>query len=126
MICEWLETATAQEVFNKAVEGLAAQKFEQSVYKPDIDDDFYDECRYRQAGLKCGAGHLIPDNEYSKSLEGYAWRDLVEKKIVPKHHENFIMDLQGAHDQGHTPEAMKQNLRTKAEAYNLTLPDVLK
>ena len=48
--------------------------------------------------MKCAAGALIPDEFYSNDLEGYTWRELVERGDVPSEHLSLICELQLLHD----------------------------
>lgn len=52
---------TNQEIFNKMYTGVVTQgafSFSGGM------------CRYRLDGLKCAAGHLIPDDKYNDTIEG--------------------------------------------------------
>lgn len=90
-----LPQATAQEVFDYVVGHLRKQ-----------GQRAYDEgkgCRYRMeiAGgnaLKCAAGCLIGDDEYSPVFEEKLWGSLVDKKLVPDVHVALIEQLQDVHD----------------------------
>lgn len=54
---------TAQEIFDKAVGALLAQK--ERSWDKDLE-----KCVYRtDCGLKCAVGHLIPDQMYCSSME---------------------------------------------------------
>ena len=61
-------------------------------------------CRYRiTEGLKCAVGYLIPDDLYKEDMEGHAVSTISENYSLPreifnKDNEEFLNDLQGAHD----------------------------
>ena len=89
-----LPQATAQEVFDQITQHLLKQgKAAKSV--PGA-------CHYRveKEGevLKCAAGCLIADDEYSVKLEGTDWIQLAADGIVPNNHEKLIYRLQSVHD----------------------------
>lgn len=86
-----LNTATEQEVFDQVVEHLLKQRA-QSRHATD--------CAYRgDGGLKCAAGCLIADDEYSEELEGLGWAVLVRNRPnFPKRHSGLIQGLQAIHD----------------------------
>lgn len=89
-----LAQATAQEVFDQVAAHLSS------------------------GSMMCAAGCLIADQEYSRSMEGHNWLNLVEKGIVPSHHSLLISRLQRLHD-----EAYVQNwivgLKGIAEEFSL-------
>lgn len=53
---------TNQQIFDKVATHLLTQQARAS--------DAKDNCRYRQDGLKCAVGCLIPDDRYSADIEG--------------------------------------------------------
>lgn len=83
---------TKQKIFNKVWIALNTQG------QPSLGKG---QCCYRgQDGLKCAAGHLIPDELYTPGLEnlsslalGPIWKDTGVLK-----HIEFIRELQIAHD----------------------------
>lgn len=126
-----------QEAFDRSIEGIVSQGFEQSCF------DF--DCAYRgKHGRKCAIGWLIPDEEYSPSIEilsiNLALDDDINienskrksdilrlKRILndvlkiegPK---EFYIELQHAHDSylnknNHNPYLLK--MRDLAEYFNL-------
>jgi hypothetical protein len=121
-----------QELFNRAVAGLAAQGFTRAAQQTT-----YGMCVYRaESGKKCAFGHLIPDDKYDATWEGKSpSREMIELvvggPIDPWSFETlFFYDLQRAHDnaytpQGDAPEEMKKNLRAFAGKYNLEIPQEL-
>jgi len=107
MICAYLETWTAQEVFDKVATHLLRQG-KQASNGP--------ACMYLTAdGLKCAAGCLIPDEEYSPNFEYKGWNQLP----VPAMHGTLIRNLQNLHD--HNPPFLWQRkLEDVAIMYNLS------
>ena len=97
-------TMTKQEIYDKVCKHLAKQKTR-------AGDDI--SCQYRDdAGKKCAVGCLIPYHVWKKEVDanglnagsdvsdlcagsGWAKRNLGR-------HEELLMELQGAHDQGYT------------------------
>lgn len=95
-----LKDATAQQVFDQVVDHLRKQGKQAYSYKND-------SCNYRVVGLcgeilKCAAGCLIGDDEYSPEMdnndEGTSWAQLVDRGQVPASHRELIRQLQNIHD----------------------------
>lgn len=87
-----LPQATAQEVYDQAVEHCVRQGRRSM-------DKRMGYCAYRgDNDLKCAAGCLIADDEYSEEFEGHEWRELVDARLVPTAHADLIRELQNAHD----------------------------
>lgn len=122
---------TPQEIFNKAVAGLASQKFQRSV----SDNG---RCLYRGPnGLKCAIGHVVTDEQiaevvkqirvYNKdcneNAEGFNGR-VFSKTLSASEH--FLDNLQSAHDISHNPVGMIHSLRWFAKENELELPEILK
>lgn len=84
---------TNQETFDTVVTALRKQE------KPSVNE--IGECMYRGPnGLKCAAGHLIPDDKYNPEFEGIA---ITEWDIGPILKEQgydirLVEELQDAHD----------------------------
>ena len=111
-----LTQATEQEVFDQVVTHLLTQR-ERSVSIFSTSS-----CAYRgQNGLKCAAGCLISDDEYSSDMEGYSWINLLDEKRVPKNHYALITRLQHIHD-GTLPENWKRELEVLATEFKLRMP----
>lgn len=55
-------------------------------------------CKYRHGDLRCAAGCLIPDEDYSKSFEGLTWEAMVSGGAVPSNHKWVITETQLIHD----------------------------
>lgn len=87
-----LSQATEQEVFDQVSEHLLKQRHASTCEKG--------KCAYRGVvGLKCAAGCLIADDEYSKAFEHQRWNTLVYERKVPSAHKELIMHLQRIHDE---------------------------
>ena len=90
-----LPQATAQEVFDQVTQHLLVQG-------KAARTDSTGGCRYRaevkKEILKCAAGCLIADEEYSSRFEGESWRRLIILQAVPSYHEDLISSLQRLHD----------------------------
>lgn len=117
MICKYLENWTAQQVFEKVGRHLLDQG------RPSVvrtSDGHHDMCRYRTPdGLECAAGCLIPEEEYTVSLETKGWHTMSELSRVPAKHVDLIGELQMVHDvysQRHGHENVKQFWHRKLHA----------
>lgn len=121
---------TRQEMFEKAVRGLHAQGYAQSRASHNGRDP---SCAYRGVDdRRCAVGHLIPDEAYQSTLEGYSpcvdvdgpnfvARTLITLGVAPDDID-WLRNLQGEHDGGRTPEEMRANLLHFAKAHGLTFP----
>jgi hypothetical protein len=88
-----LPQATAQQVYDQVKAHLLKQM------KKSTNPIVLMECLYRGAnGLKCAAGCLISDEEYSSNMENRTWKELVDKELVPADHRALINMLQEVHD----------------------------
>jgi hypothetical protein len=89
-----LEQATAQEVFDQAAEHLLTQnKQSEGVHNNGLT------CMYRSPdGLKCAAGCLIGDDEYSREWERRSWGFVSRVGFGVKKHIDLISSLQSIHD----------------------------
>lgn len=112
---------TKQEIFDKAVAGLASQGFERSVINDDAHIDF---CAYRgDGGRRCAIGWLIPDELYSSAFEGEPVRFLppmIQEFVGYDTYPAFVEDLWAAHDNSTAPPDMRYRLWKIAERNNLT------
>lgn len=87
-----LPEATDQEVFDQVVVHLITQGSQSVAVGSNT-------CMYRtKTGMKCAAGCLISEEEYSPDFEETSWDDLMYKRKVPKNHYQLIRQLQYAHD----------------------------
>ena len=82
-----LEQATAQQVYNHVATHLLTQNAK------SIEGYV---CMYHTSqGLKCAAGCLIGNDEYSINMENTSWPDL---DGIPVAHTQLIQNLQNVHD----------------------------
>lgn len=88
-----LAQATAQEVFDQVARHLLTQNA-----KAIGPTGCYDYVYLTPEGLKCAAGCLIADNEYSVDFEYEVWGSLVAQGVAPEAHEELITALQVVHD----------------------------
>ena len=97
-----LPQATAQEVFDQVVTHLLTQ-MKQSKSSPN------GICAYRgKNGLKCAAGCLIADDEYTPEMDNpnplpnvkvdSNWASQVANGLFPHDHCDLVMKLQRLHD----------------------------
>ena len=95
-----LKDATSQQVFDQVVDHLRKQGKQAYDYVNDA-------CAYRVMSsdgevLKCAAGCLIGDDEYTPEMDnndaGTAWEALVERGQAPDAHKGLIWQLQRVHD----------------------------
>lgn len=113
-----------QKLFNKAVKGLASQKFRRS-YRDG------EGCLYRgPRGKRCAIGWLIPDSRYSEGLENKTANVPAVRRAAlgtPRRERvGFkLRDLQTCHDIAATPSGMRQLLRDFAERNGLKIPKEL-
>jgi hypothetical protein len=85
----------AQELYDYIVEAIVKQG------RPSVGDN--DRCLYRGPdGLKCAAGHVIPDSMYSpvrmedKSVDTLRRDSKLPDSLIP--HVELLFRLQNAHD----------------------------
>jgi hypothetical protein len=84
-----------QKTFDIVVNALRKQG-EKSVSDVDVNS-----CLYRGPnGLKCAAGHLIPDELYNKKMEGVSCDHIQVSEVLQKcgHDHKFVKRLQWVHD----------------------------
>jgi hypothetical protein len=114
-----LEFATAQEVFDQAVEHLRKQG-----KRSALDSEYLKAgCKYRsEDGLKCAAGCFIADDEYDPRMEGKGWGG----EMFPKVHVSLMITLQKIHDD-YYPSQWEREFQRAAENFELVLkPMVLR
>lgn len=112
-----------QRWFDRAVNGLAGQKFEQSAAS-------HGECVYRASnGMRCAVGHLIRDCDYDSSYEGCHIYSALERGLLILGHAptkseeaHFLSDLQDCHDEAKNPAEMKEALKRFAKKHELKIP----
>lgn len=106
-----LKDATAQQVFDQVKEHMLKQN-NRSV-------DINGHCAYRGLnGLKCAAGCLISDDEYTQYFEGNTWSDLVIIGMVNQSNSGLITALQNVHDH-ELVEDWNNELNRVAKDFNL-------
>jgi hypothetical protein len=77
-------------------------------------------CLYRgPENLKCAAGILIADEEYTEDMEETAWDELVNQERVPATHVDLIRRLQLIHDD-EAPLLWASCLSDAAKEYDLS------
>lgn len=117
---------TRQQTFDKAVNGLISQG-KRAISSTDS------RCKYRYRGLKCAVGHLIPDDQYSRSMEGKSINpDYLPNEQVPAqvtllmkklgHDTEFCAELQAQHDFADNFNAMCEGFIEFARLKELDLP----
>jgi hypothetical protein len=138
---------TKQEIFDKAVNGLAGQGFIRSRQTEDDEEvgESRTKCLYRGlGGTKCAVGHLIPDDVYEEWFNSYGVNSLpsnvllaagLAESSLPGDFESyrgvlvperyFIGNLQLAHDESETPAEMKSRLLSLGVKYSLVIPEVM-
>lgn len=88
-----LHEATEQQIFDQVAAHLLKQQAKSMISLT--------MCAYRgRQGMMCAAGCLIADDEYDAEMDQHAtsWNSLVDRKLVPAAHKNFIRGLQSVHD----------------------------
>lgn len=112
-----LHLATEQEVFDQVARHLLTQ-METSIvgkkclYRTKLDDGTI---------LKCAAGCLIGDDEYTEEFDrkNSSWSWLIYNNLVPTNNcVELITTLQGLHD-NFEPECWKARLHNVATEFNL-------
>lgn len=112
-----MEQNKKQEIFDKVWRGAKNQGFQKSV------DPGSQICAYRSPnGLKCHAGHLIPDSEYSSRFEGHSVDAVSFFSNQGKDVVDFIYDIQDCHDDAHNPDEIRARLKEFAKKHKLSIP----
>lgn len=119
---------TKQEMFDKAVKGLASQGFEKC-----WDGD---TCKYKKGKSRCAVGWLLP--EKLKSIDGQNRTriesidcdvlGLIDSYKVPtfiSDNDDFLDGLQCAHDESDDPANMVLRLKEFAATHDLEIPKEL-
>ena len=115
-----------QQLFNTVAKHLLTQN------KKAIKDGI---CRYRFRNLSCAVGCLIPENEYSRKLEGKSMTSFVggfvdadvaaavkKSKTLTnliRYHVDLVERLQRIHDSS-TPMYWKEDLQKLADDFGLS------
>lgn len=111
-----LPQATAQEVFDQVASHLLKQGEKSGHATSSSPSSFY--CSYREGNLKCAAGCLIGDEEYSMDMENSMWSTLVSIGAAPPDHMGLIGRLQAVHDRVGTRHWPRE-LRAVASEFGL-------
>jgi hypothetical protein len=122
----WEGSMTKQEMFDKVVAGLASQGFARSLAMDGT-------CAYRgEGGLRCAAGWLLSDEDYTPDMEGSLVGDGVRFALFlgsghGRPERNLLRALQAAHDQeAGSADELKAVLRDVGKRYRLALPECLR
>ena len=115
-----------QDAFDKVLKAIRAQGYQRSV---NADGS----CKYRGPnGLRCAAGHLIPNSLYKASIEGVSISDARIPEEITNYFDSVSLDLiqsmQFAHDNYLEESITAWELRMKeiAWSYNLVYTEPLK
>ncbi len=106
-----LESMTAQEVFNIAVEHLLLQ--DKQSYSEELAN-----CVYNGDGVCCAAAPFIKD--YKPEMEGKGWKSIRHTN----NHKLLLCSLQMAHDRDDW-EYLPNELKAVAEWHGLVMPQIL-
>lgn len=109
-----LPAATAQEVFDQVARHLLTQN-----QRAADNTGARGVCLYRNGALKCAAGCLISDDEYSAEIESESWSGLIKTNQVPDAHSVLINRLQATHDWAPI-NCWRDELLDIATAFNLS------
>jgi hypothetical protein len=107
---------TPQEIFDKVATHLLTQNKRSIGFDGSVKC-----CRYRALdGSRCAVGCLIPDNEYSETMEGARVRKLtgVLDRLELRAHVDLLAHLQATHD-SYEPCQWRDNLRLVAIKHGL-------
>jgi hypothetical protein len=123
---------TNQEAFDIAVKGIVAQG------KPAYDLQLFGGCCYRTSStppLKCAIGMFIPDDRYTRDMEGEGpdvlFSDAFDIPELSRLNPQLFAELQDAHDDAALdvePEDFLSYFLLKAQAvakaYDLEMPNL--
>lgn len=122
-----MSKTTLQSLFNKAVRGLAKQKFRRAMSNDGT-------CEYLVSGGKgkgnrCAIGHLLTEKQ-AREMTNVSYSDLHVWRDIPSHIKQVLPkrtggDLQYCHDTAINAESMKHKLRDFANRYMLKVPKEL-
>lgn len=98
-----MDFKSQQEVFDFVVGALIAQGRPAVTREPtSAGARGKSTCKYRsEDGAKCAGGHVIPDEIYTKGLEGQSIRTVVMQHpalAALRQYANLLIDLQNNHD----------------------------
>lgn len=131
---------TMEQALDKMVEGFEAQGWKRSVEST--------LCKYRSSGgLRCAAGHLIPDDKYDPRFEGVSIRASVQsfgvgargREEFPDYEDgdypvcmaiglkfgselfDFVKDMQSFHDCSLDGQFNKKSFLLRASTHNVDM-----
>lgn len=89
-----------------------------------VSEDKSGSCVYRGPnGLKCAAGCLIADDEYTRNIEHQSWSDVADYYKI-RNHEYMISKFQGIHDGHDYPSGPWVNsVKSLAQQLDLTFTE---
>lgn len=115
-----------QDAFDKVLKAIRKQNYQRSVNTDGA-------CKYRGPnGLRCAAGHLIPNSLYKVSIEGLSISNNKMPDEVKNYFDavsmNLIQDMQFAHDNNLEESITAWEIRMKeiANNYGLTYTEASK
>lgn len=115
-----------QELYNKAVAGIAAQGWERAgfwVETGPMTKSF--RCRYKVEDKRCAIGHCLSEQDAETFDEIQAGANDVAREMGWESIPFFYGDLQNAHDGAKDEGSMKLRLKAVGQKYNLEIPDSL-
>lgn len=124
------EQDAKQKLFDRAVRGLAGQRWVQSTRTGS------NSCMYRgPRSMKCAAGHLIDDDKYRPEWEGRGvapigalFGEILDaigqsNDVEPTFAVYSLVDaMQREHDSANRPEQMRREFIAIADRFGLTWP----
>lgn len=113
-----LKSATDQEVFDQVANHLLTQNQKSEEEKTGFLGA--PRCLYKHGDLKCAAGCLISDTEYTPAMENWSWVALINKGLVPNCHFLLINALQKVHDDS-SVKAWPTGLKSVAREFHLVM-----
>lgn len=127
--------ATKQEIFDFVVKKLFEQGEKSYSHGELIDDNTVcvTGCRYqlplKERTLKCAVGHVIPDNDYLRKVEGNdvdGLIDVLDANMIDvsfyRNNRDLLSAIQGTHDDGwyNGDEDFAREMRYIAEFFSLS------
>jgi hypothetical protein len=115
-------------MFTKVYETLRERGFTRAGVLLSDEMGEYFSCRYRSPRGPCAIGIFLPDEAYDARFEGtpasYVAEFCPELKplTLTAYDRKFLFQLQVAHDDGISPELMKDYLERFAAKYELEVP----
>ncbi len=125
-----------QQMFNRAVNGLASQRWK----KCEANNGNGNHCVYRKITrtgneMRCSYGWNLNkrlldklEKHEKENKEGVPSGDVIDDwngPVPTDGDRTFVRELQEAHDESCSANEMRQNFKDLAEKYGLKLPDAL-